>query len=228
MRRILSGLLNLLIRWVDESISAVELQKRLLRAFTTALRRIQQEPLEFSTQSAFDLACAAHDLVKADLIADVPEALKAVSDASIPDLEQARAWRGQIPEGKVLVKSAFATGSGKMLDALDEAGNEEEKVFVNAALESLLRQVEVKRKKSLTLSLPEAKSSDLFIERQYVTLLFCHAASRRTDYRLLNAAFKLNDWSIKLMNPQRQTPVALCAQIRALAAAEASARRMLA
>ena len=226
IRRLLAGILNFLIRWADDSVPNEELQKRLLRAFSIALHRYQEDPSKFSARASADLAGTASDLAKAGLINQVPTELQSLAATANLDLGTARAWRSRLSENKMLIKSTFAVGSGEMLDALDEAGNEEENTFVSACLESLLRHVEVKRKKSLTLTFPVITGSDLFIERQRVILLFCRAASRRKDYRLLNAVFKLNDWSLKAFNPKRQNPDELCSQTRALAAAEACAREM--
>ena len=227
MRRLLAGLLDVLIRWVDESVSAIELQKRLLQAFSIALADYRQQGSNYSLRAAGDLAGTACDLKKAGLINVVPAELQRMQDTHTADVEQARAWRGILPEGKVLIKSAFAADSGEMLNALDEVGNKEEKAFVSAALETLLRHVEVKRKKCLALTLTESTARNLFMERQRVIWLFCRAAIRRSDYRLLNAALKLNDWSLKVLNPRRQTTDEHCAQLRALAAAEAAAKEML-
>jgi hypothetical protein len=93
----------------------------------------------------------------------------------------------------ILTGGCFAAGAGKMLDILDDAGDDAERDFSGRALERLMRHVEVKREGSLSGTFPNSPSRELLLQRMDVAILFSRSAVRRNDLRLLNCALKLND-----------------------------------
>ena len=101
-------------------------------------------------------------------------------------------WFERVAQGKVVSQGLILPGSGLHLDYLDEHGIQ--KGFVRAAMESLLRTVEVKRKKILVSFAGEIKNKKIPFEAVMLSILFSHYASRHIDRRYLNASFKINDW----------------------------------
>lgn len=106
-------------------------------------------------------------------------------------------WREGLPAGGVLDGGKFAAGSGLFLDILDGQGASGDRLFALDAAERLLRHVEFKRQLALAQSFPDLQPNRLMTERCDVAILFARAAVRHCDLRFLNAALKMNDWSLK-------------------------------
>jgi hypothetical protein len=102
-------------------------------------------------------------------------------------------WVNSLEHGKVINQGIIAVGTGVYLEMLDESG-EELKSFSKNALESLLRHVEVKRKKSLDSFSQSLSYKEKILEGLAISILFCRTARRHADIRFLNTALKMNDW----------------------------------
>jgi hypothetical protein len=143
-----------------------------------------------------DLALAARHLAGLEWI-DSPPSTTNLPDPKDDRLPQAREWRAALPKGGVLEGGSFAAGAGVLLDVLDETGSDEERGFALAQAERVLRHVEVKREHSLAHASPGVEPARLIVEKHGVAILFTRVALRHRDLRFLNAALKMNDWSLK-------------------------------
>ncbi len=126
-----------------------------------------------------------------------PAAEDAGTDTNESALRAAREWLAALPARGVLDGGRFAAGAGKFLDVLDAAGSADEIRAAMEQAERLLRHVEVARENALARSTPEVSREQLALERWDVAILFARIAVRHDDLRFLNAAFKMNDWSLK-------------------------------
>lgn len=173
---------GLLLRWFDDSIPAGT-----LRAFLAAgLERCQQAEARLSAQAWVELARAVA-LFQAGTRSQ--EAISTPARGS---------GAGLLPlTGKIVTGRGVAPGTGDSLLWHFENG-----ALLDAELETLLRHVEVKRRQCLQLDPPGAVE-DFWLERHAVAILFCRAARAHGDWRLLNAALKLNDWAFPA---QRRLP----------------------
>ena len=229
MRKLVSSLLDLPIRWADESVPAGEMLQNLLSGYERLLQQFKANPGEFHGQKAKDLRETAKCLVEIGLIHSLPAELQTMDEEDRTEaIAKARAWRDSLPDGKVLSKEGFVLGCGEMLDALDEYGGDKDRIFISDSIEKLLRHVEVKRKNSLRQVLPAQDETLTACGRERIVILFCHAARRRKDLRLLNAVFKLNDWSFNQMKQTARSTLDLtCCHLRSLAEQEAAAKELL-
>jgi hypothetical protein len=106
----------------------------------------------------------------------------------------AEAWLAASSDGKVVGRRGLVAGAGEALCFLLENPRGSSETTLDTALEALLRHVEARRKDGLRLSnTPEG--TDPWMEWLSVAVLFSRASRSRGDLRLLNAAFKLNDWA---------------------------------
>jgi hypothetical protein len=106
----------------------------------------------------------------------------------------AEAWLAASSDGKVVGRRGLVAGAGEALCFLLENPRGSSETTLDTALEALLRHVEARRKDGLRLSnTPEG--TDPWMEWLSVAVLFSRASRSRADLRLLNAAFKLNDWA---------------------------------
>ncbi len=94
-------------------------------------------------------------------------------------------------------------------------------------LENLLRQVEVKRERSLRKFTREISTDQQKLERCDVSILFSRVARRRRDLRFLNAALKLNEWNMHEFK-DAANDVCTARLLIALAEQEISAKELLA
>jgi hypothetical protein len=102
-------------------------------------------------------------------------------------------WSKNLKSGRIINQGIIAKGAGENLDWLNE-NNEDLKGFTSSAIESLLKFVEVKRKKVLKAFSQELSVDEKIQEGLRISILFCRVSRRHGDLRLLNTAFKLNDW----------------------------------
>ena len=229
MRKFVSSLLDLPIRWADESVPAGEILHGLQSGYERLLQQFTANPGEFHGQTAKDLRETAKCLVEIGLIQSTPAELQATDEGDHAEaIAKARAWRDALPDGKILSKEGFACGCGEMLDVLDKSGSEKDRIFVSDSLEKLLRNVEVKRKVSLHQTNPPLGEKETALERDRVIILFCRVARRHKDVRLLNAALKLNDWAFKKAGRSNTFPIELqCSRMLCMAEQEAAAKELL-
>lgn len=102
-------------------------------------------------------------------------------------------WINQLKNGKVINQGTIAKDTGIYLDMLDESGGDLQD-FTAKSLESLLKYVEIKRKKTLSSFSQNITKENKTLEGMGISILFSRFAKRHSDLRFLNAAFKMNDW----------------------------------
>ncbi len=102
-------------------------------------------------------------------------------------------WVHGLKNNAVINHGFIAWGTGKNLDWLDE-NDMELNGFRTCALESILKIVEVKRKKIIKAFPQDLTQEEKICEGLSISILLSRAAHRHKDLRFLNAAFKLNDW----------------------------------
>ena len=94
----------------------------------------------------------------------------------------------------LLIRESLPWRRGNYLDILDHS-NKDHLAFVKAAMESLLKHVEIKRKKFLKAFSHNLSIREMFLEGLAISVLFSRYAYRHKDLRFLNTAFKINDWA---------------------------------
>ena len=103
-------------------------------------------------------------------------------------------WIANVPNGRVVTAGKVAPGTGRWLDRIDSAGHKSHRDFIDNNINMLLRHVEIRTTRCLLLD-PPSSPADSWQEKFDVAILLARSARRRSDFRLLNAALKLNDWS---------------------------------
>ncbi len=102
-------------------------------------------------------------------------------------------WFLNFKNGKVIDCGIIAQGAGANLDWLDES-NKDPEGLQTIAIESILKFVEVKRKKTINAFSHDLTRDEKIQEGLRISILFSRASRRHNDLRYLNAALKLNDW----------------------------------
>lgn len=116
-----------------------------------------------------------------------------MKNAGEDDRSNVYQWFNNLKNNKIISQGIIAKGSGENLDWLDER-NEDLNGFIASALESILRIVEVKRKKILRAFSQDLAGDEKIREGLRISILLSRASRRHDDLRYLNAAFKMNDW----------------------------------
>jgi len=117
-------------------------------------------------------------------------------------------WFTNLKNGRIIEQGIIANGAGENLDWLDE-NNEDLDGHKAEAIESILKIVEVKRKKTMEAFSRELTYDEKVQEGLRISILISRASRRHKDLRYLNAALKLNDWyfSICRKTKSKQTQV---------------------
>jgi len=160
------------------------------------------------------------------LPADCPSRFESATDL----LHDARDWAERLPDSKVVIRGAIMPGTGRYLDALS-ADALDSSEFVKGAFESLLRHVEIRRRRSLNLDQHDTGYDisghvDRWIERHCVAVALSRYATRTGDVRFLNASLKLNDWAFPSHRKIAVSP-RLVHFLRSIAEQERAARTLL-
>ncbi len=119
-------------------------------------------------------------------------------------------------------RGVLRPGCGRYLDQFSTANAERD-----VLMQRLLRHVEVKRQASLQKFSQELPAEAQWLERCDISILFSHYARRTRDLRFLNAAFKLDEWNIKMMR-RSLSDAGRVRLLLALAEQEISAKELLA
>lgn len=106
-------------------------------------------------------------------------------------------WIENLKHRRIIDRGIIAKGTGANLDWLDEK-NEELNGFTAMSLESILRIVEVKRKKIINSYSQELTRDEKILEGLKISILLSRASRRHNDLRYLNAALKMNDWFFQI------------------------------
>lgn len=104
------------------------------------------------------------------------------------DPSQARLWVDRVSERAKMPKEPFPPGLGLALDALGDDGE------CAAAIEHVLRHVEVLRADCLPAWAEVTAAADRDFERLGMAILFARTTARTDDLRFLNAGLKMIDW----------------------------------
>jgi hypothetical protein len=122
-------------------------------------------------------------------------------------IEEATKWANSMENGKVINNGLISNGAGFYLDILDERGGIL-RDFTFDSIESLLKYVEVKRKKILSMILKSHNIENDFLQWIDISILFCRTSRRHKDLRFLNAALKMNDFFfLKMKNEKEGKPL---------------------
>jgi hypothetical protein len=150
--------------------------------------------------------------------------IPARSMASPP--RETEAWFAALPDGKVVSRRGIAVGAGEVLCSILETPKSPSATTLDSALEALLRHVETRRRDGIRVS-SASEGAEPWMEWLMVAVLFSRVCRQRADLRLLNAAFKLNDWAYPA---NRRLPLGprLMRYLLSLAEAETAASERLA
>ncbi len=110
-------------------------------------------------------------------------------------------WINSLENGRVINHGIIAKDTGVNLDLLDESG-EDLKGLTSKLIESLLKHVEVKRKKALKAFSQDLSTENIILEGLGISILFSRVARRHNDIRFLNTALKMNDWYYPIINSE--------------------------
>jgi hypothetical protein len=183
---------------------------------------------KLSAAARADLSLAQNHLANMGWVSATADDASADNKVSESALANAREWLAALPARGVLDGRHFAAGAGRFLDVLDAAGSAEEIRVAMEQAERLLRHVEIARENALARSMPDLSRGQLALERWDAAILFARIAVRHSDLRFLNAAFKMNDWSLKRHSRPPKLAVELSARfVLSLAEQELAAGALL-
>ena len=134
-------------------------------------------------------------------------------------------WINDLKNGRIIDRGIIAKGAGANLDWLDD-NNEDLNGFKAIALESILKIVEVKRKKIINAFSWELTVDERYQEGLMISILLSRTSRRHDDLRYLNAALKMNDWYYLIFR-SRSLEKSLIYYLLALTEQEISAAELL-
>ena len=134
-------------------------------------------------------------------------------------------WINDLKNGRIIDRGIIAKSAGANLDWLDD-NNKDLNGFKAMALESILRIVEVKRKKIIDSFPREMTVDEKYQEGLMISILLCRASRRHADLRYLNAALKMNDWYYLIFRSKPLEKSLIC-YLLALTEQEISAAELL-
>lgn len=102
-------------------------------------------------------------------------------------------WTKSLDNGRVINHGVIEKGTGVALEFLISTESDFNG-FSSKAIESLLKFVEIKRRKALKAFSQDLSPENMLLEGLKISILFSRVARKHSDLRLLNAAFKMNDW----------------------------------
>ena len=187
--------LELASRWLDDTVDAARLQAflvdRLKRLHDAAPTRGGSEGAE---EIAADLAITWIVAGRAGLVSP-PLPTDQSPEKRAPSGDEIQRWIDSVPKGKVVTAKRLVAGSGRWLDSIGAADDRHPRPFLLTSIESLLRNVEVRRRRALEPVDPQADGEQSWLEKHDVAILLARHSRRTADLRMLNATFKLNDWA---------------------------------
>jgi hypothetical protein len=140
-------------------------------------------------------------------------------------LAEATKWVDTLKNGKVIQNDFISDQAGFFLDILDDRCGKENSFFADS-IESLLKYVEVYRKKILANILRSGNTENNYLKWISVSILFSRTSRRHNDLRFLNAALKLDDMFFPKMKNQNKDK-SLLNYLIALTEQELSAMELL-
>jgi hypothetical protein len=210
---------------LDESVPADHLRGFLTTSLAAAESKLAAGPFSLPPPARRELAQARALASRLGLLPEI-EATHVPDESTTPPVPDAEAWLAALPDGKVVGRRGLVAGAGEALRSLLEKQGSPARASLTSALEALLRHVETRRRDGLCLSSPP-KGTEPWMEWLAVAVLFSCASRQQRDLRLLNAAFKLNDWAYP---EHRRLPLGprLARYLLSVAEAEAAAAERLA
>lgn len=211
-------------RILDEQIPVEILQSFLTTGLDRAADKVRIDPTSIPAESVAEIILANKLLERTplQLNSQMNEQQKHVQD--LYDIDQITNWIEQLPKNKIVSRDGLIQGSGDVLLWINDHYPPQLQEFFAANLERTLRHIEVKRKEALRV-IQAAPSSDIWMERHAVSIVFCRYSRKFGDRRYLNTALKLNDWAY----PSHRK-LGICPRfiryLLALAEAEASVQEM--
>lgn len=181
-------LISFLIRQFDGYLTSAEIKTFVLKKYYSIRQKEPKAELMLS-----DLERVKDNLITLGWIEGkkvIPNQKQGTNKKISPEAVE---WVNCLEDGKVINQGIVANGTGVNLDLLDEC-SEDLKGFTAEVLESLLKHVEVKRKKALKTFSQDFSDGNMLLEGAAISILFSRAARRHMDLRFLNAALKINDW----------------------------------
>ena len=159
------------------------------------LRAKKQIPLP--AEIIEDLVAIQMILIETKLVdpISIPQLDPQVISPSLINQAKALNWIAELSDGKVIHKGYLRVGTGKFLEWLAAYGNPEYSQFVKLNVEILLRHIEVKRNNAFKKFNEALTEDQVWLEQHDIAILFSKFTQRHRDLRMLNAAFKLNDWA---------------------------------
>jgi hypothetical protein len=110
----------------------------------------------------------------------------------VENFKEATQWAKSLANGKVFNHGILSNDAGYFLDILDKKGGIL-RGFTADSIASLLRHVEINRKKILTMILKGSNIENDFLQWIAISILFSRTSRRHRDLRFLNAALKMNE-----------------------------------
>ncbi|MDP2964975.1 MAG: hypothetical protein Q8N39_02920 [Pelolinea sp.] len=183
-----SKLISFLTRQFDGNLTPAEIKTFVLKKYYSIRQKEPKAELMLS-----DLERVKDNLIILGWIEGTKAIPNQKQGANKKISPEAVEWVNCLEDGKVINKGIIVNGASVYLDMLDK-NSRDLKVFTSDAMESLLKHVEVKRKKALNAFSQDLSAENMLLEGLAISILFSHAARRHTDLRFLNAALKMNDW----------------------------------
>ena len=200
-RRFLAWGLSIIIRWVDDSVAEEDLHAFVRERLHELAERIHAGNIDPDNQDVQDILNATERLRR--LGYSWPAQFDQASISHTPPAEELLApITADSPPA--VHRGWITSGAGDRLLA-DLRRDEPMPVWQMEQMEALLRHIEVRRRAGLRFQ-PSMTEHEHWTEIQKLSLLFTRHAKQQQDYRFLNTALKLNDWSYKYFRTSRLTP----------------------
>lgn len=192
--------------WLDDSAGEAEYE-RFVRRSVDDLGRALQDPVD-QPPWAGELQQAVENLKKTSIEFSESFGSSEATALRLPAEEQAVEWLNVRSEMGIVDKGSVERFTAihllSILQGQDGAGDLQIKAFV----ETLLRHVELRRKRCLRLS--HGGSTARWFEKHDTAILLARGARKYNDLRYLNAAMKLIDWALPVH--RRSVPTDLLAR----------------
>ncbi len=182
-----TNILTFFIKHLDGYLTPAEIKIFVLRKYS---RIIKEEESEITKSY---LQCINHNLIvlgwiKGKKVFYNPKTLYLnKSSSEIDD------WYKNLENDRVINNGIIAKDTGINIEFL-EGNIDDLNSFASKEIENLLRFVEIKRKKSLKAFPGDLSEENKILEGLKISILFSRYARKNSDLRLLNTAFKMNDW----------------------------------
>ena len=193
MKKYIINFLTLLTKYFDGCLSPIEIKTFVLKKYSD----LNQKESEINISSNV-LERIKDNLITLGWIDGIKVIQNINKSKNNNTLYVAVDWINKLKNGKVINQGAIAEGTGIYLDMLDESMGDLQD-FTAKLLESLLKYVEIKRKKTLSSFSQNITKESKTLEGLGISILFSRFAKRHSDIRFLNAALKMNDWFFPIL-----------------------------